>query len=464
MTSYSDRSRYEQYNRCPRSEFLGYEMHGQGISGKTINVPIVIGLGVDAGVSALLLNKDILQVGAGISELLVDKAVEIAHKQFDHDVKGSIYDAEDVALGGEKAIAFKYHESKAIVEALVRVWALLGLPRLLEDYEVIEVQREHLVALPDVPDTMHMLRLDSLLRDKRQGDPYIFNLKTTRTWDRRKAANHKYDTQGLSDLWSTDQITATTLQQDIVGETIKGDSNSLFSQPKVMGSVYHYLLVGTWQKGQQFADQEAADGESDPKPEPFAWPWMRTDLVHPYVRRLDTGLTREVDVRDKLLQPACLEPHPWKVKGGMCPGGKRHYISSKDDYVRGNIWDEHGWSVKRWIQVLSEREDMPLEKFLIVPEPIMRDQQQVEDWLEQYQEWNLMQAEHRHYLRSTEMTEAKFRKFLNIHYPQHFHSCNYPSRCQFVPICHEHLRDPINSGLYKLRVAHRDAEKEALAQ
>lgn len=55
-------------------------------------------------------------------------------------------------------------------------------------------------------------------------------------------------------------------------------------------------------------------------------------------------------------------------------------------------------------------------------------------------------------------------EWLDVNFPQHRHSCDYPSSCDFIDVCHSpgYADDPVRTGMYTYREGHHDVEKAAL--
>src|SRR5215813_581569 len=96
-------------------------------------------------------------------------------------------------------------EQIALTEAMIHLCARRALPRLLEDYEVVDVEREEwFVLYEDYKLTIIMeARCDGLLRSK-HGDLYVLSWKTASRWDSRAAKEAKVDMQGLSEAYAVE--------------------------------------------------------------------------------------------------------------------------------------------------------------------------------------------------------------------------------------------------------------------
>src|SRR5579872_3705648 len=143
---YIDRSRVLALLRCARERYLGYHFAGNGITSGQLRVPLGTGTHIHAGLEALLRGKSVdAAVGAAVTAYATeaDAALSAMGTHIDH------YD-------------YTVEEQIALVEALVRVYAKKGLPALLAEYEIVEVESEYEYLLG--PGQTMMSRLDGLLR------------------------------------------------------------------------------------------------------------------------------------------------------------------------------------------------------------------------------------------------------------------------------------------------------------
>src|SRR4030095_10745478 len=125
---------------------------------------------------------------AAVSTALVDYDKRVQARGLEDDV-------QDQSLA---EVNYVYREQKALVEALIRAFALRGLPRLLSEYEVVEVEQEEKWEI--TPAFTFMGRPDGLLRSREDGEYYALSFKTCATYDSYTEKLGRYDMQGLSEL------------------------------------------------------------------------------------------------------------------------------------------------------------------------------------------------------------------------------------------------------------------------
>jgi len=292
---YTDRSRIQTSDRCKRRRFLEYHQDGTGIVPARTPLPLAVGIAVHEGLATLLtlastwlISHPIADVGLLFADPIIrifeDEAVTDALTEFSQHAAALDLDATESAamqptpaadvfqqqaiaqaidlgmdavliegLARDPAVArsefdrYLAAEQSALVEALVRAYARRRLRPLLEQFEVLEVEREgewqlsewtgasSIPNLTDLCPRCHvgvdddrdgncaycahmsdaeaatirtgrekyelwfMSRPDALLRERQSNELYLLSYKTTATWDVRKARDIEHDMQGLSE-------------------------------------------------------------------------------------------------------------------------------------------------------------------------------------------------------------------------------------------------------------------------
>jgi hypothetical protein len=258
---YVDRSRYEQYGRCPRSRYLQYSFGGVGIESSRKPLPLAVGGSVHKGLATLLRE----------GQAAIDKWGSVAAIQRDTwmnieeaAVRDAVADFREyqnaLDLGDELKLPegfartevdeYLFQEQSALVEAMIRAYSRRRLLPLLEQFEVLEVEREgewmlsqwtggvcecghyrsdHLVSMmrmtsamavaklvkiglpttcslcacqdyeSNVRELWFMSRPDALLRERESNQLYLESFKTAASWDIRKARDAEHDMQGMSE-------------------------------------------------------------------------------------------------------------------------------------------------------------------------------------------------------------------------------------------------------------------------
>src|ERR1700691_4450926 len=181
-TVWTDRSRIETYQRCARLRWLSYHEQGLGLSPAKESLPLAVGKSVHKGLEMLLLHATALINGAD-PLYLEDTAVAAALADFaphrrgialdlaEESARAATMDLKDAGLGAQlvataaarawppadPALAsllerqrnagaefddWLWQEQAALVEGMVRAYARRRLRPLLEEFEVLEVERE----------------------------------------------------------------------------------------------------------------------------------------------------------------------------------------------------------------------------------------------------------------------------------------------------------------------------------
>ena len=292
---YTDRSRIVERERCDRKRWLVYHESGTGIVPKRTPLALAVGSSGHVGLAELLmfflLNPNAVEdfINGMIPvqmAALEDSAVRAVLADFSSHAAGLELDANEnagltagqtpeakqlaeqmiaqarelgmaesdiagITQGVDPAVArseferYLFAEQSALVEGLVRAYARRRLRPLLEEFEVLEVEREGewklsqwqpegewvraecskkcaqwlgstfdsahpwpdkcpgcgapIVTSNNAMELYFMSRPDALLRHRQTNELYLLSYKTTGQWDTRKAKDIEHDMQGLSE-------------------------------------------------------------------------------------------------------------------------------------------------------------------------------------------------------------------------------------------------------------------------
>jgi hypothetical protein len=495
---YTDRSRCEQYARCPRSRWLAYHQDGMGITSARKSLPLAVGGAVHQGLAVLLR----AMIGDEIPKLdetwrkLEDGAVKAALVDFAEFDAGRLEtdvaetDAQDLTAFDDVQKArvrsdvdqYLYDEQRALVEAMVRAYARRRLRPLLEQYEVLEVEREGQWLLSSWPsgectydDKGHpvqeharelwfMSRPDALLRDRQSNDLYIQSFKTGASWDLRKGKDAEHDAQGLSEGVEIEKRLGAAwhrLHDDPNDEQLVEGLDiamleylrGLKSPPRILGIRYEFLWKGQRREDRDLTSRfgvtcyaqkshlirgylNAGMASGD---EAWNWSWD-------YVK--DTGET------SKLYWKAWKGAAIWE----SMPVAK--WIDMLDATVEtvGEEGTAKGWSGPA--QATGFTGEHPLDLVFHPPIIVYRNEDDARDWIEQVESQEVEIAERVARVQAAQ-DEGERRSLLNRYFRQSRHSCIYPSQCQFVAICYggeDIRRDPLATKLYQIREANHPIE------
>jgi hypothetical protein len=344
----------------------------------------------------------------------------VSHAQFWYEAQVK---AAQIDLEMSEDQFYVVQEQMRLAEGLLRCFAKVTLPRLLEEFEVLEVEREEdeIIAGPDIMTGKYwdmnikpvfelrlMGRVDALVRERSSGDLYLWSFKTTATWDKRKDKSAEHDQQGLSEAWLVEQR---------LGE-------------KVMGVQMIHLVKG------RRAEHPKGSGR-----------WITfSPLIRGY-RRPGTVGTEYA--------------HSWEWDDG----DGSHRLGGK--WERFDVWTEYVGGVKQWIEdldamVIQPQAPSPLEGQILTPMPYFRQPEDMQNWLEQTRAQELRIEESKGLL-GGQVTHDPL--WLNAHFPQHRHACHYPGDCQFLRLCfgsEDYRRDPVGTGDFKVRELNHPIEVGSL--
>ena len=404
---YTDRSRAETYQECPRLRYLSYEYRGRGVVPETLSLALTIGSSIHRGIADLLLGKDIEGV---VGEVLEDFVGLVRQRALDLGTDEDQFDAAK--------------EQAALLEALLRGWAECRLPRLLTEYQVIDVEGEEECSLGGKDKSLiWMSRPDAVLRHRGTQELTIYSIKTCAQWDQRAADQHELDMQGMSETYAVEQRLGepvTSVQMDFL---VKGRRDEF---PRGSGRRRQASpLIRGWR--QSFGA---------PMSDRYAWSYSWTS---------DDG-TR----------------HRLARNGG---GAWQPY----------SPWHEGEMGLQAWFDLLRAGNVTPstgeniLESQFVTPPPHYRIQEDIDEWLVSTQT-----QEARVKIGAAVVENARkkgpkaFRLALAEHFPKNARACNfhYGGRCPFHKASHDvcwtglniHEQDPVESGNFLWRVPHHTPE------
>jgi hypothetical protein len=507
----TDRSRVEQAQRCLRSRWLNYHEgpDGMGLTSAAKPLPLAVGGAVHAGLAALLdlgesAWKDVTSREEAASapwqslwRRIEDTAVAMALEDFAAFDSGrleldlaevdardmSAMDASEQARVRSAVDEWIYQEQRALVEAMVRAYARRRLHPLLEQYEVLEVEREgewQLAAL-NGDEIRFMSRPDALLRERATNELYIQSFKTGASWDVRKGKDAEHDAQGLSEgveierrlgawweNWHEDGCpgpsTETGLRHQNWTDDIIRLLRSFSTPPRILGIRYEFLWKGDRRRDKDLTSRFGVD--------------MRSQASHLVRGYHNPGMT-DADAEwnwswDYLKEGAAggeLSKLYWKVWRGT-PVWEHMPIAKWIDMLDATVptvgaeGQELGWSGPA--QATGFTVAHPLDLVFHPPIIVYRGEDDLRDWVESTAAQEERIAGNVARVRAA-TDEGERRSLLNVLFPMTRSSCEYPSTCQFagtkgrVGICYagEHIkRAPLENGEYRVRVPNHPQESE----
>lgn len=395
------RTKVLAYQRCPRSRYLLFEANGTGYEKVKVAAPLVTGGAAHEGFPFLLR-------GEGESA-----AIRAALQAFDETV------SEHKGIEGS-AERFQIEEQRALAEALVLIASRKVVPKLLETYEILEIEKQDVI---DIDRSIQFMAIpDALMRSKEDGGLYILSWKTPASIPRR--GGPRIDMQGMSEAWA--------IQHRL--------------EEPVFGIQMAYILKG------RRDDFDLPSGETIKRhTSPLVWGYEdhNGDEVSGYYWR-------------------CTEPHPmrkskWYPKGLCETPGKRHKRTGSWELF--SVWNRYP-NLADWID--SQGVDLDTEWAL--PEPYLRRRDRIASWERQmiHQERKILQdlksikdlQDSTSYPGKEDIIEY----YLDLAFPQHTENyCEnlYGRQCPAYDICHLDVQ-PNDSPLYQIRqeVKHKLPEDE----
>jgi hypothetical protein len=528
-TKFTDRSRIETYQRCARLRWLSYHEAGLGLAPAKESLPLAVGKSVHRGLEALLryaaltYEDHVSNFGSGVEwPVNEDQAVEMALADFAPHRRGIALDlAEETAMAVGAGTDLKnfdaqliatatelgmdpsdpalrelvarqknsaaefddwlWQEQAALVEGMVRAYARRRLRPLLEEFEVLEVEREGDWQLAEWPlksihrltELRFMSRPDALLRSRADNSLYLLSYKTAASWDVRKARDAEHDMQGLSEGVEVERRLgewwAEIHKQKIIpGGLIdlpEGCTQQegrylcdLAAPPRILGIRYEYLL-----KHSRYADKDlsARFGLN-------VWA-QRSPLIRAYYSEAADQWCWSYDHLKDDGSSSKLYYKTWRPRAVWESMPVRRWIDMLDtatmamsayDSTVGMEPREMGWKSDAQAQGFTAHH--PLDEVFPAPLTVYRSDDQLRDWVEQVEAQERRVAEAVARVDAAAGDEGEKRHLLNVLMPMSRRACSYPTECQFTRVCYggeDAQRDPLATGAYKAREPHHTPEK-----
>src|SRR6266576_4973050 len=206
---HTDRSRIENYEKCPRLRYWRYEHDGTGVEPsdeRSLRLDARIGTGVHDGIENALMPasagmladyRPLAALSAGVGAGAYMR--KIAEDGIDY-------------MGLPEQTQHDVLEGAQIVSALVYAWVMVRLPSLLREGSILAVEREMNVDFPVGDKTVRLMtRPDIIWRRNADGAVFIRNLKTVReprgVWREQWALDMQTLTEPLAvDKWLAENI------------------------------------------------------------------------------------------------------------------------------------------------------------------------------------------------------------------------------------------------------------------
>lgn len=301
---------------------------------------------------------------------------------------------------------FEYEEALPLVEACVRGWALARLPRIVTQGKCLSIEQEHpikftleggqVVGLQTRPDIVWQRNTD--------GAVFIRNIKTCKVVDDKFREQWKIDMQTLSEPLAVEQ-TGVQVSGVIVEGVAKGKKLDFPASalPDLAGKYYH-----------------------------------NNPLIYGWHREAEPPLTRE----------------SWEHRYEWTDLSGQHRRLGKG-YRKVPIWRAYPGGITAWINHVWGEDASAFDDLFVELEPILRSDYEIERWKAQ----TLEEILSRDY--SAQLVKLH-PKFLDSDFPMYTSNgnCIWPRKCQYYPLCHEAIGDPLESGQFKVRIPHHPVPVE----
>jgi len=415
VITYIDRSRMKAYKACPRLRFLEYHCQGTGIRLSKENIFLSTGSAIHQGIELLLRGESVYCFECGFNSTLLQKGINcpICEKDskyiqlaiindIDSCVKVATHEytklisKKELELDKNENQLFVMQEQRALIEGLIRAFYIVHYPILIDEYEVLDTEREIELELAD--GLVLMSRPDSVFRDKATQGLVVYSLKSSASWktDTNELQN-KYDDQGISELITSEAFYGEEVEAILMNFVIKGQRmlmGEAENKVKLQNSfiVHPYMLDGI---GQQFSIKYTK-----------AKGWKRVNIWE------------EMPVRDWI---EILE--------------KDYFEELKGTVVNPYPYNRSTEDIKNWREQ-NVYQELEIAKHL-------DELRQLEPSLPGIRESQL----------------SYYQTLLNRYFPQTRNACfSYGKTCQFVMHCWEGVRS--DSVEYEARQAHHKPEQE----
>lgn len=443
------------YQTCKRKRYLGNHYGEHGLSPESIDLFLETGTSVHRGLQNLLEHCRLEHPDGKFEEQCVNQSVELAIKLFREDVAKASISLKETEFG---QAAWIIAEHECLIEGLIRAFAIKRLPSLLDEYEILSVEKDE-IFYEFSNEVFWQSKADAefLTKDYSLG-VVVCSIKTASEYADNTIRNLLTDMQGNSE-WASVQARLLRDFRQYRATKEHGVNLSNYDmayakyyewciennkEPKVYAVQYEHLITGEWRDDDKTGMRK-----------------RRSFLVHPY--KLSTMGTFSVFGNTAVSAPAT--SYKWKVNAGRQPKG----------WEKINIWEDIG--ILNWIDMLAQgqvqpEEGNPLDLLIKTSELIFRDRNdgaQLKEWYEstKYQEENIVRKldileTHAEWARKNNNWKL-FETALNQLFPKETLTCwNYYGRhCEFARICHEgyNINDLIAANILVNRIPHHEPEK-----
>lgn len=363
-----------------------------------------------AGIQRLSKSLPLVVGGAlheGLALLIMGKGIEAAVLRAQLELSNA-FAAKGIVIEDASQAEHAMFEQGALVEGMLRAWEVHEGDQFREQFEIIEVEEEGRVDLG--ADIELMYRPDAVLRDRVGGDVFVLSWKSCSSYTQMTYNQASTDMQSLSEVYGVQKKHGLTVE----------------------GVLYKYIV-----KGRRSMDDYTGRYVQD---SPLIYGWMRNNGP-------DTEWA-------------------FKYKWPSEEEGKK-FSQLPKGFRKVSIWDNYDGGVKQWITDLAAREITPRHvdpMEMIFPQslPVSRRPDEIESWLRQVVS---QEGRVRARVKAVEESHGAI-EVLDREFAQHSARCmDFNSKCQFWDACFvpSVFSNPLNSGLYQIRISNHPEKGESSA-
>lgn len=449
---YTSRSSIELFQTCPRQRYLHDFVLGTGVVPFGRSSHLVTGSAVHEGVGQLLKRVKSGKYNSD-NPNEVEAAVIVATKWYQEECFNRQFYGKGVATDAQQEFTFR--EQLALVEGLVRAWAIAELPKIIQRYKVVGNEREIVVTLAEGVE--FQARVDAELEDLEDGSFYNYSLKTAKEWNDRMGDSYREDLQGITEVWAIEEdakresklamaaglaagklaeLADSQLKKDGLGRIQQYFAK--FQPKRVMGVRFCFLVKGN-------------RVQSDKQDVNSLW-ITYSPLIRGYKRFSPSNIAYA---------------HSWFYPNSENKSGKGALGKGWEPF---NVWESQEFTVKSWIEFIRDGKVQPdcgdvIKNQVVTPGEYFRNQREIEGAVVEITEQEIRIRDALVYAKGgngyTLDTSQGTKESI---FPKYRRSCHWPSKCEYYRICYqpEVFEDILGSGFYEKRIPHHRAERESI--
>jgi hypothetical protein len=213
----TSRSNITDWKECPRLGFLSEDFDGQGYQLRSQRVPLLSGTHEHNALAKVLGHYSGLKLIPGVDP--IETVIEEIRAEYSAEIlEAGIRDLTD------DEVIWTMQEQLTMLEGMTRGWVWYRLPRILDEYDVVEIERDHMWELG--PGVVLPIKRDALLRRKADGMHGVLDFKGAPYVDDNWQRTHEHSDQTILYIEATEEF---------LGE-------------RTFGMIYEGLVRGQWRK------------------------------------------------------------------------------------------------------------------------------------------------------------------------------------------------------------------------